>query len=107
MPNVNGIAQQSSCCLNRTEFYAAEGRFKAGEPQMAKKVRPWTATDVHKLRGLARKKVEVERIARTLKRTVEETKARASTLNICLDASVVGKSRSSTAPNGGNIGSQG
>jgi hypothetical protein len=37
------------------------------------KLRPWTATDVHKLKGLAKKKAGVDKIARALKRTIGAT----------------------------------
>jgi hypothetical protein len=49
-----------------------------------KVVRPWTATDVHKLKGLAKKKVGVEKIARALKRTVAATTVKASVLGVSL-----------------------
>ena len=55
---------------------------------MAKKTkvrREWTATDIHKLRGLAKKKVGVDKIARTLKRSVAATAVKASTLGVSLD----------------------
>ena len=55
---------------------------------MAKKknvVRPWTATDLHKLKGLAKKRVGVEKIARVLKRTVGATAVKASSLGVSLD----------------------
>ena len=47
--------------------------------------RIWTATDVHKLKGLAKKKVGVDKIARTLKRTSAATAMKASLLGISLD----------------------
>ena len=55
---------------------------------MAKKtinLRPWTATDVHKLKGLAKKRAGVEKIARALKRTVAATVVKASMLGVSLD----------------------
>ena len=55
---------------------------------MAKKTnvrREWTATEVHKLKGLAKKKVGVDKIARTLRRTVAATAVKASTLGVSLD----------------------
>ena len=55
---------------------------------MAKKAkvrREWTATDVHKLKGLAKKKVGVDKIARALKRTVAATTVKASVLGVSLD----------------------
>lgn len=59
------------------------------EIELAKKkkriLRPWTATDIHKLKGLAKKKVGVEKIARTLKRTVAATAIKASALGVSLD----------------------
>jgi len=47
--------------------------------------REWTATEIHKLKGLAKKKAGADRIARTLKRTAAATKLKASTLGISLD----------------------
>jgi hypothetical protein len=49
------------------------------------KTRPWTATDVHKLKGLAQKKVGVEKIARSLKRTIAATTVKAHKLGVSLD----------------------
>jgi hypothetical protein len=43
-------------------------------------IRPWTATDVHKLKGLAKKKAGVEKIARALKRTVAARARRSARL---------------------------
>jgi hypothetical protein len=51
----------------------------------AKVRRDWTATEIHKLKGLAKKKVGVDKIARTLKRTVAATAVKASVLGISLD----------------------
>ena len=54
---------------------------------MAKKTnvrREWTATEVLKLKGLAKKKFGVDKIARTLKRTVAATAVKASTLGVSL-----------------------
>ena len=56
---------------------------------MAKKTkarRAWTATDVHMLKGLAKKKVGVNKIARTLKRTTGATAAKAHLLGVSLDS---------------------
>jgi hypothetical protein len=47
--------------------------------------REWTATEIHKLKGLAKKKVGVDRIARALKRTVAATAMKASSLGVSLD----------------------
>jgi translation initiation factor 1 (eIF-1/SUI1) len=49
--------------------------------------RDWTATEIHKLKGLAKKKVGVEKIARTLKRTVAATTVKASLVGVSLDTS--------------------
>lgn len=49
--------------------------------------REWTATEIHKLKGLAQKKVGVEKIARTLKRTVAATTVKASLVGVSLDTS--------------------
>ena len=48
------------------------------------KMRPWTATDVYKLRGLAKKKVGVTKIARALKRTAGATAVKAHQLGVSL-----------------------
>jgi hypothetical protein len=37
-------------------------------PRKTKVRREWTATEIHKLKGLAEKKVGVDKIARTLKK---------------------------------------
>jgi hypothetical protein len=47
--------------------------------------REWTATDIHKLKGLAKKKAGVDKIARALKRTVTATAVKASNLGVSLD----------------------
>jgi hypothetical protein len=54
-------------------------------PKKTVKLRPWTATDVYKLKGLAKKKVGVEKIARALKRTVGATAVKAHLLGVSLD----------------------
>jgi hypothetical protein len=46
--------------------------------------REWTATEIHKLKGLAKKKTGVDRIARALKRTVAATAMKASSLGVSL-----------------------
>ena len=55
---------------------------------MAKKSnlkREWTATEIHKLKGFAKKKVGVEKISRALKRTVAATTVKASLLGVSLN----------------------
>jgi hypothetical protein len=47
--------------------------------------RAWTATDIHKLKGLAKKGLSVAKISKTLKRTVAATTVKASLLGISLD----------------------
>jgi hypothetical protein len=47
--------------------------------------REWTATEIHKLKGLAKKKIGVDKIARTLKRTIAATTVKASSLGVSLD----------------------
>jgi hypothetical protein len=47
--------------------------------------REWTATEIHKLKGLAKKRVGLDKIARTLNRSVEATAMKASSLGISLD----------------------
>jgi hypothetical protein len=54
-------------------------------PKKIVKSRPWTATDVYKLKGLAKKKVDIERIARALKRTVAATTVMAAKRGVSLD----------------------
>ena len=49
------------------------------------KLRPWTATDVYKLKGLAKKKVGVEKIARALKRTTRAIENKSHLLGVSLD----------------------
>jgi hypothetical protein len=48
--------------------------------------RSWTATDIHKLKGLAKKKTGVAKIARALKRTIGATTVKASALGVSLDS---------------------
>ena len=47
--------------------------------------REWTATEIHKLKGLAKRKVGVDKIARALKRTVAATAMKASNLGVSLN----------------------
>jgi len=47
--------------------------------------RVWTATDVRELRTLAKKKIGVAKIAKTLKRTIGATAAKAHQLGVSLD----------------------
>jgi hypothetical protein len=54
-------------------------------PKKTAKLRPWTATDIFKLKGLAKKKVGVEKIARALKRTAGATAVKAHMLGVSLD----------------------
>jgi hypothetical protein len=53
--------------------------------------RKWTATEIHKLKGLAKKNVAVEKIARTLKRTIAATTLKASLLGVSRDNRVTAK----------------
>lgn len=57
-------------------------------PRKTKVRRGWTATEIHKLKGLAKKKVGVDKIARTLKRTIAATVVKASVLGVSLDTRV-------------------
>jgi hypothetical protein len=54
-------------------------------PKKTVKLRPWTATDVYKLKGLAKQNVGVEKIARALKRTVAATTVMAAKRGVSLD----------------------
>jgi hypothetical protein len=47
--------------------------------------RAWTATDVRELKSLAKKKVGVVKISKTLKRTVGATAVKAHQLGVSLD----------------------
>jgi hypothetical protein len=72
----------------QTECAVIQARFSKEGTDMAKKtvkLRPWTATDVHKLKGLAKKKVGAAKIAKVLKRTVAATTVKASMLGVSLD----------------------
>jgi hypothetical protein len=48
-------------------------------------LRPWTATEIRKLRGLAKKKMDIRKIARTLNRSAAATAAKAQTLGLEVD----------------------
>jgi hypothetical protein len=50
------------------------------------KLRAWTATDVHKLKGLAKKNISAAKFARALKRTIGATAVKAHQLGVSLDA---------------------
>jgi len=52
---------------------------------MTTKSRPWTATEIHRLKGLAKNKITVSKIARSLNRTVAATAVKARALRIPLD----------------------
>ena len=53
---------------------------------MVTKPRPWTATEIHRLKGLAKKKLGVSKIARSLKRTTAATLVKARAVGIPFDA---------------------
>jgi hypothetical protein len=48
-------------------------------------LRPWTATEIRKLRGLAKKKMDIRKIARVLNRSAAATAAKAQTLGLEVD----------------------
>jgi hypothetical protein len=50
------------------------------------KLRPWTATEIHKLKGLAKKKVGAAKIAKALRRTTRAVENKGYLLGISLDA---------------------
>ncbi len=54
-------------------------------PKVSAIRRSWTATEIYKLKGLAKKKVGVGKIARALKRSVAATAVKASALGVSLD----------------------
>jgi hypothetical protein len=49
------------------------------------KLRPWTATEVYKLKGLAKKKVGAAKIAKVLKRTTRAVENKSYLLGVSLD----------------------
>jgi hypothetical protein len=49
------------------------------------KLRPWTATEIHKLKGLAKKKVGAAKIAKALRRTTRAVENKGYLLGISLD----------------------
>jgi hypothetical protein len=53
---------------------------------MVTKLRPWTATEIHRLKGLAKKKLGVSKIERSLKRNTAATAVKAQALGIPVDA---------------------
>ena len=52
------------------------------------KLRPWTATEVYKLKGLGKKKVGAAKIAKALNRTTRATAVKAHQLGVSLDTRV-------------------
>jgi hypothetical protein len=60
---------------------------KLGDEMAGKtaKMRPWTATDVYKLKGLAKKNAGVTKIAKALKRTAGAIAVKAHQLGVSLD----------------------
>ena len=53
-------------------------------PAKKRTIRPWTATGVRTLKGLAKQKVGVAKISRQLKRTIPAVTMHASKLGISL-----------------------
>ena len=49
------------------------------------KLRPWTATEVYKLKGLAKKKIGAAKIAKALKRTTRAIENKSYLLGVSLD----------------------
>lgn len=73
-------------------FNAARYRYEAGSLRgatMATKSRPWAATEIYRLKGLAKEKIAVSKIARSLKRTAAATVVKARALGIALDANAI------------------
>jgi hypothetical protein len=70
--------------------------------------RPWTATDLYKLKGLAKRNVGVEKIARALKRSVAETTAKAASSKISFQPKGQSSSAHSDGPTllDGNVSSR-
>jgi hypothetical protein len=53
-------------------------------PAKCKVIRPWTATDVRILKGLAVQNVDVDKISKKLRRTIPSVTMQASKLGISL-----------------------
>ena len=49
------------------------------------KLRPWTATEAYKLKGLAKKKIGAAKIAKALKRTTRAVENKSYLLGVSLD----------------------
>ena len=49
------------------------------------KLRPWTATEVYKLKGLAKKKIGAAKIAKALKRTTRAVENKSYLLGLSLE----------------------
>ena len=65
-----------------------KNRVRKKGTDMAKKtvkLRPWTATEVYKLKGLAKKKVGAAKIAKALKRTTRAVENKSYLLVVSLD----------------------
>jgi hypothetical protein len=65
-----------------------QARFAKKGTDMAKKtvkLRPWTATDIHKLKSLAKKNVGAGKIAKALKRTTRAVENKSYLLGASLD----------------------
>jgi hypothetical protein len=72
----------------QTECAVIKARFAKKGTDMAKKtvkLRPWTATEVHKLKGLAKQKVGAAKIAKVLKRTTRAVENKSYLLGVSLD----------------------
>jgi hypothetical protein len=72
----------------QTEYAVIKARFAKRGADMAKKtvkLRPWTATEVYKLKGLAKKKVGAAKIAKALKRTTRAVENKSYLLGVSLD----------------------
>jgi len=65
-----------------------KNRVRKKGTDMAKKtvkLRPWTATEVYKLKGLAKKKVGAAKITKALKRTTRAVENKSYLLGVSLD----------------------
>jgi hypothetical protein len=69
--------------MKKIERHSSKPGVKMANKKTVRRV--WTATEVHKLKGLAKKRVGVDRIAKALKRTVAATAVKASSLGVSLD----------------------
>ena len=81
---MNDALLQTECAMIRARF---SRKNRNGQEEKVVR-RAWTATDVHELKSLAKKRTGVAKISKALKRTVGATVAKAHQLGVSLDTRV-------------------